>query len=139
MISSMQPASQTEGTEMRSWFFVTLYGQISKTFFGVYRDFWVVKAIERLTNRKFDLWEPVGLEKIKLPVCQPWDGLDNPKIKVRHQKKVALWPYNVTGNFVAFLVNLTLFWNFFNQAKSVITKNNFCRAFQICFWIKNRI
>ena len=39
----------------------------SKTFLVVYQDFWVFQAFERLTTRKFDLWDPVGVKKVKFP------------------------------------------------------------------------
>ena len=77
----------------------------SKTFLVVSPRFWVVRALERLPTWKFDLRDLEEVEKVNLPrLAASRRPQDNPKSRLDLQKGRAVYAYNVTGDFVAFLV-----------------------------------
>ena len=77
----------------------------SKTFLVVSPRFWVVRALERLPTWKFDLRDLEEVEKVNLlRLAASRRPQDNPKSRLDLQKGRAVYAYNVTGDFVAFLV-----------------------------------
>ena len=77
----------------------------NKTFLVVWPRFWVVQALERLQTWKFDLRDLKEVEKVNLlRFAASRRPQDNPKSRPDLQKGRAVWAYNVTGDFVAFLV-----------------------------------
>ena len=77
----------------------------SKTFLVVWPRFWVVQALERLPTWKFDLRDLKEVEKVNLSrLAASRRPQDNPKLRLDLQKGRPVYAYNVTGDFVAFLV-----------------------------------
>ena len=77
----------------------------SKTFLVVSPRFLVVRALERLPTWKFDLRDLEEVKKVNLPrLAASRRPYDNPKSRPDLQKGRAVYAYNVTGDFVAFLV-----------------------------------
>ena len=77
----------------------------SKTFLVVLPRFWVVQALERLPTWKFDLRDLKKVKKVNLQrLAASRRPQDNPKLRPDLQKGRAVYAYNITGDFVAFLV-----------------------------------
>ena len=77
----------------------------SKTFLVVSPIFWVVKALEGLTTRKFNIQDLEEVKKVNLQrLAASRRPLDNPKLRPDLQKGRGVYAYNITGDFVAFLV-----------------------------------
>ena len=69
------------------------------------KTFLVVQALERLPTWKFDLRDLEEVKKVNLPrLAASRRTQDNPKLRPDLQKGRAVWAYNVTGDFVAFLI-----------------------------------